>query len=180
MKLPTMKPATLKGYLEIATNIAVLLVALVILIVFARNYFTKSGTSLQPGLVRGQAFSQLSKLNYRDAPQTLLIAADIRCQYCAESVPFYMALVQAQQQNKDATNIVMIFPNSEDEVNQYVQQRHLGIDTVTGIDFRGYGLVSTPTIILVDRSGKVIDFWIGKLPEDVEQQITKIVSERTQ
>lgn len=37
-------------------------------------------------------------------------------------------------------------------------------------------LVATPTVILVDNSGKILDFWIGKPSKEVEQQILKAIN----
>lgn len=161
-----------------ATNVAVLLVALAVLSTFAWNYFGRSPTpQLQAGFQKGQTFAQVPGVSYGSSPRTLLIAMSTRCHYCAESLPFYKQLVEAQRTSGRETHVVAVFPNQEPEVRQYVQQNRLDLETVAGVDLGTLNIYGTPTAVLIDDSGKVRDFWLGKLPEDREQQIIKAVSE---
>jgi hypothetical protein len=170
--------AKLKSYLEVATNIAVLLVALAVLGTFAWNYFGRTpAPQLQAGFQKGQTFAQVPGVSYESAPQTLLIAMSTRCHYCTESLPFYKQLVEGQRANGQATHVVAVFPNPEAEVKQYVQQNNLDLETIAGVDFGALNISGTPTAFMVDSSGKVRDFWLGKLPQDKEQQIIKAVRE---
>lgn len=171
-----MEASKVKSYLEVMTNVAVLLVALVVLSAFSWSYFAqKSSPSLKDGLRKGKAMAQLPKLDYSSSSQTLLIAMSTQCHYCAESLPFYRQLVTTQQGNGQATHIVAVFPNTDDEVRQYIEQNHLNIDAIGGVDFRALNISSTPIMVLIDKSGKIRDFWIGKLPESEEQQVVKAV-----
>src|SRR2546425_4089346 len=94
-----MQRETLRNYLEITTNAAVLIVALLIISVFVGAYFIKSSPKpwLEGGLKVGQTFSQVAGINYNEAPKTLLIAMSTKCAYCAASMPFYKKLVEAQR-----------------------------------------------------------------------------------
>ncbi len=60
---------------------------------------------------------------------------------------------------------------------QYVQQNKLDLETVAGVDFRALNIGGTPTAILIDGSGKVRDFWVGKITQDIERQVIKTVLE---
>ncbi len=172
-----MDQAKLKHYLEIATNIAVLLVAVVVLGTFAWKYFTpKPQIQLQVGLQKGTTFAQLPGIDYSKAPKTLLIALSSKCDHCSESLPFYKQITFEQRKNINASHIVAIFPESQSEVEQFAGQEELNLDTVAGVDFYALNLVATPTVILIDNSGKIIDFWIGKLSKNVEQEIIKAIS----
>ena len=173
-----MNQTKLKSYLEVATNVAVLLVALAVLSTFAWNYFGRSPTpQLQAGFQKGQTFAQVPGVNYDNSPQTLLIAMSIRCHYCTESLPFYKQLAEAQRTSGRETHVVAIFPNSVAEVRQYVQQNNLDLETIAGLDFGALNISGTPTAVLIDESGKIRDFWLGKPPQDKEQQIMKAVGE---
>lgn len=172
-----MNQVKLKGYLEVATNIAVLLVALAVLGTFAWNYFGRTpAPQLQTGFQKGQTFAQVPGVSYESSPQTLLIAMSTNCHYCTESLPFYKQLVEAQRANGQATHIVAVFPNPEAEVRQYVQQNNLDLKTIAGVDFGALNISGTPTAILIDENGKVRDFWIGRLPQEQEQQVIQAVS----
>src|SRR5437588_1264244 len=153
--------AKLKSYLEVATNVAALLVALVVLGIFAWNQFTRhSIPQLQAGLQKGQDFVQVPGINFNTLSQTLIIAMSTKCHYCAESLPFYKQLAEAQRANGQATHIVAVFPNREDEVKQYVQQNKLDLETIAGVNLDALNISGTPTAVLIDSSGKVRDFWV--------------------
>lgn len=173
----SLNQAKLKSYLEVVTNIAVLLVALAVLGTFAWNYFRRSPTpQLRAGFQMGQSFAQVPGVSYESSPQTLLIAMSTRCHYCTKSLPFYKQLIEAQRTNSQATHVVAVFPNPEAEVRQYVQQNNLNLETIAGLDFGALNISGTSTAILIDNDGKVRDFWIGKLLQDQEQQVIKAVS----
>jgi len=95
----------LKNYLEATTNVAVILVAIVVLSAFAWN-FLKRGQQMkiQAGLQRGQKLSELPIVTNDNATQTLLVAMNTSCHYCNESVPFYNQLAEIQH---DANNKIL-------------------------------------------------------------------------
>jgi thioredoxin-related protein len=100
------------------------------------------------------------------------------CRFCTDSIPFYNQM-KAQQSILKGTRIVAIFPNSKDEVEKYARQRQLNIASVAEVDFQPLGIPATPSLILVDGNGKVLDFWIGKLSKEDEQQAINAISAGT-
>ena len=100
-----------------------------------------------------------------------------RCHYCAESLPFYKQLAEAQRTGGRETHVVAVFPNPEAEVRQYVQQNNLDSETIAGVDFGALSISGTPAAVLIDEGGKIRDFRLGKLSQDEEQQIMKAVVE---
>lgn len=174
-----MEGSRLRKSLEVATNIAVLLVAIAVLGVLALylyNLHATPQTQLLPGLQRGATVPQVQGLSYRDAPRTLLIAMSTQCGYCKESVPFYHQIVKAEKASGMRTRIVAIFPNSQREVDLYVKQNQLEMDTRAETDFRRLHIAGTPTIILLDGAGVISNFWIGRLSEDDERQLIRALS----
>ncbi len=174
-----MEQSKWKSRLEVVTNVAVLLVAVTVLSALVWTYFQRSPKlQMQSGFQKGQSLPQLPTVSYGNSPQTLLIAMSTTCHYCSESLPFYKQLIKAQQQQSGrATHIVAVFPNSEGEVKQYVQRNQLNVDNVTDVNFKALNVSGTPAMLLVDKNGKVVDFWFGKLSSDDEQQVIKAVSE---
>lgn len=173
-----MGSAKLKDRLEVATNIAVLLVAAIVLATFVRAYFGSHPTpQIQSGFQRGQTFARVPRISYDSSPQTLLIAMSTRCHYCVESLPFYKRLAEAQRANGRTIHIVAIFPDQEAEVREYVRQNKVDLETIAGVNFGALNISGTPTAVLIDGGDRVRDFWVGKLPQDKEQQIIKAVTE---
>ncbi len=140
----------------------------------ALNYYRESqlATQLRSGLEKGTVLGPLQGVDYSDSPKTLLIALNTSCQYCAVSAPFHNRLAQVVQAKNPSVRVFAVFPNTAGEVQHYVEQNKLGLATIAGVDFRTVGVAGTPTIILLDSHGRVIDFWIGKLSEDAEKQVT--------
>jgi hypothetical protein len=172
-----MKEAKIKNYLEIATNIAVLLAALGFLSTLSWSHFTgRAVPEPQSGFQTGQALPRLPQVDYSSSPQTVLIAMNTQCHFCTESISFYNDLARAQQGKDKTTRIIAVFPNAESEVRQYVQQNQLQLETIAGADLKALNIRGTPTIILVNKSGKVLDFWVGKLSEDEKRQITNVLA----
>ena len=156
--------------LEIVTNAAILLVAVLIVGTFASRYFMKPlKPSLSGGLQVGQTFSNIEGITYQDSPKTLLIAVSAKCTYCISSIPFYERLAEAQRANP-STRIVQVFPSFEDVKALAGQKGSMESRTV---DFRSLGLTSTPTMILLDNDGRVLNFWVGQLSPQRETEVLK-------
>lgn len=172
-----MRTLKIKYYLEVITTVAVLLMAMTLLSALSWGYFVqKRVPPLQSGLQKGEVVSKLPKVDYSNSSQTILIVMDMQCRFCLESIPFYNHLAQLPATARGATRLIAIFPNEEDEVKEYVRQNQLQIDTVSGIDTGTPNIVGTPSIILVDRSGKILDFWTGKLSAETESQVIKAIT----
>ena len=170
-----MQQSKLKSNLEIISSVAVTLAAVAVITSVSWGYFTSKHAppSLRSGLQKGNLIQALPNFNYKGSPQTLLIAMSTKCHFCSESIPFYNQVTKLQKETGKQIRVVAIFPENEDEVKQYVQQNNLDVDSIGGIDFGRFNLEGTPTMILVDRDGKVLNFWIGKVPESDQQQVIK-------
>lgn len=168
----------LKAYLEVTTNIAVILVAVLVIGTFAWNFYhaRQGETVLESGLLKNTVLSPLRGVSYSESPQTLLIAMNTQCRYCSESTAFYNRLAEFRRTGKGAVRILAVFPNSTDEVREYVSRTGLDLDTIAATDLEQLNVAGTPTVILVDGHGKVVDFWVGKLTTDSEEEILRRLS----
>lgn len=172
-----MEKSKAKSYLEVATNVAVLLAAIAVLASIAAIYFRPApALQLQTGLQKGETLAAVPGFNFSESDQSLLLIMSTRCVYCDESAPFYRQLAGAQLRGDRSVRLVAVLPNSEEEVRQYMQQRQLQIAAIPAVNLRTLKVAGTPTLILVDGSGRVLDFWVGKLSLDAEQQVLKIIS----
>ncbi len=172
-----MQESKIKTHLEVITNVAVLLTAMAVLSALSWGYFSqKRQPSLKNGLQKGDVLTKIASLDYRNSSQTLLIAMNTECHFCTESVPFYNHLVKSRQGQDETARIIAIFPNKENEVNQYVQQHRLQTETIAAVNLSALNMVNTPTVILVDSGGKILDFWVGKLQENMERQVIKSIT----
>jgi len=167
-----MNKTKIKESLEVATNVAVILVAVVLLSMLARVFFNDPpNVEMRAGLQKGQKLDNLLKGMNGNKNQTLVVALSTTCHYCEESIPFYNRLTEIQHETNSPVAIFAVFPNSEIEVREYVRRAGLNISTTAETNFKALNLVGTPTMILLDSSGVVQNFWVGKLSKDQEQEV---------
>jgi hypothetical protein len=166
-----------KHSLERATNIAVILVAAVVLGTFGWNYFNgrRIGSQLKPGLRKEAILPSLPGLNYGDSSGTLLIAMNTDCDFCKASVPFYNQLADVQRNDATGIRAVAVFPNSSDQVHQFVGQHMLRLQTIAHTNLDDLKVSGTPTLILVDRQGRIVDFWLGKLSPEEQEAVKRTI-----
>ena len=81
--------------------------------------------------------------------------------------------MEAQHQGSKSLRIVALFPNKAEEVAKYVEENHLNLDTVADVDFGRLRVSGTPTMILIDNSGEVNDFWVGKLGNSEADELVR-------
>jgi hypothetical protein len=175
-----MNVPNLKTYLEVATNAAVLLVALVVLGNFAWVHLAKQPMPrAEGGLRKGDAFSLLPSVDYGENSRTLIIAMSSKCERCSESLPFFRQLLEANKASSDLTRIVAIFPETAEEVSRYISEQQLTMNSIPGINYKALNLPGTPTEVLLDKEGKVLNFWIGKPSKNAEQEILEAVTHKS-
>jgi thioredoxin-related protein len=175
-----MEPQRVKRLLELATNIAVLLVAIGISAYFLTRYYHRrnvpEASELTKGLEKGETLPAIKGLTYADSPRTLLIVMNIHCGYCAESVQFYNRIVEAQTNTKTAIRILALLPNSEDEVKKFASDHQMKVVASSQVDLSKLNLSGTPTLLLIDSAGKIQEFWLGELSSESQDQVIKTVT----
>src|SRR6185369_633438 len=170
LRLPTRKK--LKDILDVTTNIVVVVFALVAIGVLVKNYFAPPGAKTSVALTKGSVLREIAGVDYKQAPRTLILALNVDCRFCAKSVPFYNSLAEARQENAGQFNLVAAFINNDPElVKSYVEQKGLSVPAIPGVDLDKLGVHMTPTLILVDSAGKVLDSWRGELQPDGEREL---------
>lgn len=171
---PLLTRKGLKDSLNVATNIVVILFAVVAIAVLVKNYFVPP--EVETGVTKGSVFPQIAGVDYRQVPRTIILALNVDCRYCTRSVPFYNSLFKAQQENPGHFNIVAAFINKDaDLVKSYAEQKQLSVQTITGVDLDKLGIHLTPTLVLLDNEGKVLDSWRGALQSDGEREVFRAV-----
>jgi thioredoxin-related protein len=163
----------LKHYLEVITNIVVVLFVVLAVVVIAKNYLTSRNKETASAKIKvGSIFPNIPETNYGQSPKTLVIALNVYCHYCTQSIPFYQRLAEAQKENNNSFQAVAVFLNKEaDLVKQYVEEKKLSVNFVPSVDFDKLNITSTPTLVLIDNAGKVLKSWVGELSEDREKEV---------
>lgn len=102
--------------------------------------------------------------------QTLLLVLSTTCRYCTNSADFYKRVI-AESAKNGRTRLVAVFPQSQDEAATYLAKLGLAFPTVLQTPPSALGLNGTPTLLLVDRQGKVVRGWNGQLRAAGEAEV---------
>jgi hypothetical protein len=166
----------MKRKLEMAANVTVIVVALavgfVVLTSYARSY------PASRSIAAGDHLASLPGVDWKQHQRTLVLALNTGCHYCEDSVPFYQVIAAAISQGKEDVGAVALFPNNPEAVRQFSSRQAFPIRTLGGVSFEVLHVVATPTLILVDRQGRVEHTWIGELTSQQEQDLLAIISKK--
>jgi thioredoxin-related protein len=167
----------LKSYLEISANLAVVMVSLILLGSFALNWINARWPTqaVISGITKGQQFPANLNVDYGNSPYTLVLALNTECDHCTKNINFYNEVPQVTNSGKRIRTLAL-FPNSGEEVRQYCQEHQLTVDYRDSIDLHFFKVAATPTLVLVDQSGHVLDFWIGEIARNDQERILSFLA----
>jgi len=162
-----------RRYTEIAANIVLIIGGSLFCVSLVKNYVlsptqNQSPKTNRPSLV-GNRLSA-GDIEWAKSDETLLVVLQKGCRFCDESAPFYQRLTKALS-IKPQTRIVAVFPGTQEENKQYLQDKKIEIADIKQLSPSSLGVAGTPTLLLVNNSGVVIDEWRGKLTPNQEEQV---------
>lgn len=90
------------------------------------------------------------------------------CRFCGAIMPFYRDL---QEQARKGTSLVGMTSGEEKTLRAYLAGYGVTPDEVVHVRFPEYGVWATPTLQLIDKTGKVLGQWVGQLNSQQEADI---------
>ena len=175
MSVATPQPPK-KGALDTAANIAIILVCAVAALVLVRNqFFPPRPPGAPPQVEKGEQFAALKGAVPEGATRALVVAVSPTCHFCNDSLPFYKRLVDERNQKGSAVKFVAAVPTDDAKAPESDKFVNAGVkpDNVVHIDFSSIKVPGTPTLMLVDNTGKVLNVWVGKLDDGGEKEVLK-------
>ncbi len=178
---------------EIATNLSIMVVALIGATVLVRNYLLRPATPIatvvrqgdRPGSVPGDSQRAdrpapsgpsvgtqiaLPGVNWSDSDQTVVLALSNKCHFCTESAPFYQKLTRELADKKNV-RVLAVFPQDTSEGKKYLDGLNVPIAEVAQATLDSLGVRGTPTLVIVDKSGTVQQSWVGRLTAERETEV---------
>jgi thioredoxin-related protein len=169
---------TMKAKIEVVANLTVVLLAIVIGSIFVKDRFFSPGPQVNEVKV-GDRLTQLDGWDWRAHDRTLMLVLRKGCHFCEDSAPFYQRLVATQHQGGSTTALIAVFPDKEDAVKEVMKSEGLEVKGLAGVPLEGLKVSGTPTVLLVDKSGTVLNAWIGVLSPRQELEVMKAVACRS-
>lgn len=167
----------MKEKIEILTNVVFIMVALLLGgIAIKTTMFSSSyhNNELEPCI--GSLLPNPTGYEWKTHDQTLVLALKKNCPYCENSMPFYRQLLELKQAKRISAHIISMFSDPLDEAKNVMNIQNMAVDVIGGIQLSNYKISGTPTVILVDKQGRVVKSWVGQLHEDVEKEVVSTLA----
>lgn len=123
-----------------------------------------SSLAIQPSGV----LDTVGDLEWSASERTLLLAFSSRCRFCTESLPFYKRLSES---DLGSTRLVAVTREPAESGKEFFRDADVDVPVISRADLSKLRVVSTPTLVLVDNSGVILDAWRGKLTADQEESV---------
>lgn len=168
----------MKSKLEVAANLATLIVCVLVAVVVIRDHLMPASAPADPESIQpGDRLEALAPIVSEDSDQTLILALSPACRFCNESLTFYRSLTDARDERHADVSILAVV-NSEmarEEQARLLQQAGVEVDRLVTVDFPSLNLLVTPTVLAVDQELEVEHVWFGKLSVDDEEAVRNAV-----
>jgi hypothetical protein len=148
-----------KDKLEIATNILIILVVLLIGGTYLKSHFGRQ----EGGPTIGETINAPPGYDWHRFPPTLVIAVRDDCVYCERSYPFYRHLQSLEHDNQLKAHILIVTPDDSTRAAALLSSQGITSQAITDTPLSNMKVSSTPTLLLVDANGRLLQSWIGEL-----------------
>lgn len=161
---------------EIGSNVAIILVA-VVLGYFLISRYLAAPAPPQPQALAGQGVMiqpgntiPMTNVDWGKSDRNLLMVLSTACHFCSESMPFYQKLI-ARNAGSKSLRIIAALPQDVPDATKYLSEHNITVDEVVKANPGEAMVRGTPTLLLVNKDGVVLDTWVGKLPPDKENEV---------
>jgi len=153
--------------LEYVSNGVVICACLAAALLYARGQMGNKDE-----LNRGSSLPRIGALKW-STPRTVVLFLSTKCEFCKASSPFYRTLLEEQRSRSSTVDIVAVFQEGPEVVSRFMGSEQLDMKSVPDIDVKSLHVKGTPTVVVVDGGGKILDAWSGRLGKDRQQQVRK-------
>lgn len=157
---------TLSKSLENTANLAIVLLALILVGLLLRSYFVAAAP---PEFVSiGDKVTQ-PELNFSASEHNIMVFLRYDCHFCQESRDFYERLIQ-ETTPIPSTHVTAVFEEDKPDNKDFLKGMSPSFENVRILPFANLKIDATPTIIDVNSLGSVQGVWRGKLTPEKEKQ----------
>ena len=118
-----------------------------------------------------RALPPLPGYAWNSYPKTLVIAIRRGCPYCDASMPFYRQLGEQERTNTIRAHVLIVMPNDASSGSSILSKNDVEVQAIFGQRLGALAVAGTPTVLLVDSSGRIERAWIGQLPPAAEKDV---------
>lgn len=150
----------------------------VFLVIVIHTQFNKpknqpvSPTAMAEAL-RGRTI-QVSGLSFPRSRASVVLVISTNCHFCQDSLPFYRTLSGDLRGKAD---LLAVLPQPQPEAAAYLKAAQVEVTQIASASPSQLGVSGTPTLLLLDRSGKVQEVWFGRLDETKQAQVRSRIAQ---
>jgi len=177
-----MNSNTFRKYVDSITTVLVVAIFLTVAGIYLHNrFFKKQVNPLGSTIAKESRIADAFPIEYKTHSRTLILALDKDCVYCERSVGFYKRLLDLPVTDAGNTQFMAVLSNDAWDTEQYLRKEGLErLPHLANIPLRQLKITVLPTLILVDRLGRVLESWSGELDDERQRQVVEAISNRSQ
>jgi thioredoxin-related protein len=157
--------------IEVLANIGIIIVAVLLASVLIKKFVLADTANPAAHVNLGNKIT-LPDVDWTKKTKHLVLVLQKGCHFCSESAPFYQKLVRDTAGPNDV-QLIAALPQEMEEGQQYLEELGVSINEVRQAAPASLGVRGTPTLLLVDNSGRVTEAWVGKLSSNGEDDVIK-------
>ena len=123
------------------------------------------------GSLVGQTLAEFPGYSWSTHLKTLVIACRIGCPYCRASMSFYRQLGEQEKSNMLRAHVLFVMPNDEPTGSNFLREQDVDVEGIFGQELSALNVPGTPTLLLLDSSGRIQREWVGQLPPGDEKEV---------
>jgi peroxiredoxin len=115
----------------------------------------------------GETFEPIG-VNLAPKGPTLVMYVRSNCEFCTASMAFYNRMTKGKS---EGARVVVVGPEPEEQLRRYVAEHGLIADQVISVQRGVLRFAGTPTLVLLDRDGRIRRVWQGQLAVAQEKEV---------
>jgi thioredoxin-related protein len=166
--------------LDRAGSIAIIIACIVFIGVVVHKYLIadKRASALPAEVPIGKKLD-LPDVTWEGNGHTVIIALQKGCIFCDKSASFYRRL-NHEISKKRNISIVAVLPDTVEDSREHLKVLDMPFNEVRQSQFKSIGVSGTPTLLVADKTGTVINGWVGKLSSEQETEVLQVLTRLSQ
>jgi hypothetical protein len=92
-------------------------------------------------------------------------------------MPFYRRLSEQEKNSALRAHLLVVMPNNASSGGSFLEKENLEVQAIFGQELQALNVSGTPTVLLLDSSGRVEQTWVGQLTPRMEKDVLRAAEE---
>jgi hypothetical protein len=158
--------------IEVVANLAIIIIAAALGLLMIGRYVrpVSMASTAEANQIKPGTQLSLDGIDWSTGKANVVLAISTSCRFCRESVPFYQKLAKQRGENA-AINLIAVLPQEIQGSDRFLKEHEIHVDAVRTVKLSEVSVNATPTLMVVDQTGSVVESWVGKLTPEKEKEV---------